>query len=299
MADSMRVGFIGLGNMGSPMAKNVSQAGFDLTVRDVDASLTHRIADACGAVAATAATDFDDVDVVVTMLPTSTIVSEALFGWDDGIVPHLAAEAVVVDMSSSDPTQTKDLGDRLKAHGVDLVDAPVSGGIARAITGELSIMLGGDDEFAIDKALPVVETMSREVFRTGGSGSGHAMKALNNFVAAAATTAACEALVVGQRFGLDQRTILDVLNSSTGRSWVTENVLGHHVIDREFNSGFSLALYSKDVGIARTLAAAVDDPAPVCTAVANAMEHALTTMGNVDHTEAIAFWERQRMSSKS
>ncbi|MBM6590295.1 NAD(P)-dependent oxidoreductase [Brevibacterium sp. RIT 803] len=294
MNESTKVGFIGLGNMGAPMAANVAHSGIDLIVRDADQNLASKIAYASGAVAASSPSDFAEVEIVVTMLPTSTIVSQALFDWGDGVVHHLAPDAVIVDMSSSDPTQTKELGKILKGHGIALIDAPVSGGVSKATTGELSIMLGCDNAEAIAKALPIVESMSSVIFRTGDLGSGHAMKALNNFVAAAATTAACEALVIGDRFGLDQHTILNVLNSSTGRSWVTENVLGPHVVDREYGSGFSLALYSKDVGIAKNLAAAVDDPAPVCTAVAGAMTNALSTLGNVDHTEAITFWEQER-----
>lgn len=297
MSESTKVGFIGLGNMGAPMAANVAHSGFDLIVRDTDQNLASKIAYASGAVAASSPSDFAEVEIVVTMLPTSTIVSQALFDWGDGVVHHLAPDAVIVDMSSSDPTQTKELGKILKSHGIALIDAPVSGGVSKATTGELSIMLGCDNAEAIFKALPIVESMSSVIFRTGDLGSGHAMKALNNFVAAAATTAACEALVIGDRFGLDQHTILDVLNSSTGRSWVTENVLGPHVVDREYGSGFSLALYSKDVGIAKNLAAAVDDPAPVCTAVASAMTSALSTLGNVDHTEAITFWEQERITT--
>ncbi|MCF2588674.1 NAD(P)-dependent oxidoreductase [Brevibacterium sp. UCMA 11752] len=296
MSESTKVGFIGLGNMGAPMAANVAHSGFDLIVRDTDQNLASKIAYASGAVAASSPSDFAEVEIVVTMLPTSTIVSQALFDWGDGVVHHLAPDAVIVDMSSSDPTQTKELGKILKGHGIALIDAPVSGGVSKATTGELSIMLGCDNAEAIAKALPIVESMSSVIFRTGDLGSGHAMKALNNFVAAAATTAACEALVIGDRFGLDQHTILNVLNSSTGRSWVTENVLGPHVVDREYGSGFSLALYSKDVGIAKNLAAAVDDPAPVCTAVAGTMTNALSTLGNVDHTEAITFWEQERIT---
>lgn len=281
------------------MSTNITHAGFDLVVRDMDENLASEIARSIGAVAATSPSDFTEVEIVVTMLPTSTVVSQALFDWDDGIVRHLASDAVIVDMSSSDPTQTRELGKTLRSHGINLVDAPVSGGIAKAETGELSIMLGGDNEAAIANALPIVESMSSTIFRTGGLGSGHAMKALNNYVAAAATTAACEALVIGDRFGLDQHTVLDVLNSSTGRSWVTENVLGPHVVDRKYDSGFSLALYSKDVGIAENLAMAVDDPAPVCTAVSNAMKNALSALGNVDHTEAIAYWETERITNET
>ncbi|MFM2475573.1 NAD(P)-binding domain-containing protein, partial [Burkholderia cenocepacia] len=133
---------------------------------DADPVRTAEVAAELGAVAATRPVDLAGVDVVVTMLPTSAIVRAALLGWDDGVTAHLAPGAVVVDMSSSRPTETVDLGRELAAAGVALVDAPVSGGVARAAAGTLSIMLGGDDEAAIDRASVVVGWMSERIFRT-------------------------------------------------------------------------------------------------------------------------------------
>ena len=184
------------------------------------------------------------------MLPTSRIVAAALLDWDTGIPAHLAPRAVVIDMSSSDPSETIELGIRLAEWGVSLVDAPVSGGMQRAKAGSLAIMLGGNDESTIERATPIIESMSTSIFRTGKLGSGHAMKALNNLVAAAATAATYEALVTGERFGLDPQTMVDILNSSTGQTWVTTNVVGPQVVTRSFQSGFALGLYAKDVAIA-------------------------------------------------
>jgi 3-hydroxyisobutyrate dehydrogenase len=176
---------------------------------------------------------------------------------------------------------------------VHLVDAPVSGARERAISGTLSIMLGGDYEAAVQRAIPVIESMSERIYRTGKLGTGHAMKALNNFVAAAAYTAASEALISGERFGLDRRTMVDIFNTSTGQSFVTLNVLGPHIVDEQFASGFSLPLMTKDVKIAEDLQASVSHAAPVCSAVVAALDGALTELGNVDHTEAYKFWNLQ------
>ncbi|OMH34996.1 NAD(P)-dependent oxidoreductase [Tersicoccus sp. Bi-70] len=285
------VGFIGLGTMGAPMARNLAAAGYPVVLHDADPAASDRLAEQTGGTAASGPADFAGVQAIVTMLPTSRIVASALLDWDGGIPPHLAPGTVVIDMSSSDPTETVLLGERLASAGAALVDAPVSGGVLRAEDGTLSIMLGGDDEDALARAVPVVEAMSARIFRTGRLGSGHAMKALNNFVAAAATTAACEALIAGERFGLDQQTMVDVFNASTGQSWVTTNVLGQHVVSRTFASGFALGLYAKDVGIARHLTEAMDHPAPVCHAVSAALDEALTAMGDVDHTRAMTHWE--------
>lgn len=294
MSEPRKIGFIGLGNMGAPMVRNVAKSGYDVVLYDTNAELCGRIATEIGGTAASSPADFAGADTVVTMLPTSKIVASALLDWEDGVPTHLAPGAVIIDMSSSDPTETVSLGARLAATGVALVDAPVSGGIPKAETGELSIMLGGDDEDALALAVPVIEAMSAAIFRTGKLGSGHAMKALNNFVAAAATTAACEALIVGERFGLDQQTMVDIFNASTGQSWVTANVLGQHVVSRNFGSGFALGLYAKDVGIAKNLAGAMEGAAPVCHAVSATLNDALSDLGNVDHTAAMTYWERLR-----
>ncbi|MBB4929579.1 3-hydroxyisobutyrate dehydrogenase [Lipingzhangella halophila] len=288
-----QVGFIGLGTMGAPMLRNLAGSGAGTIVFDLDAACVRDLAAETGAAPARAASDFAGAEAVVTMLPTSDAVAEALFDWDGGIARHLPAGSVVIDMSSSDPTQTVRLGERLREHGVDLVDAPVSGAVAKATDATLSIMMGADSEAAAERATPIVRTMSAVVFRTGKLGTGHAMKALNNFVAGASTTAACEALIAGERFGLAPETMVQILNASTGQSFVTSNVLGEHVVNGRFASGFGLALYAKDVRIARSLTQAIAHPAPVCEAVSGALDDALDELGNVDHTRAFEYWKDQ------
>src|SRR5699024_4619394 len=147
-----------------------------------------------------------------------------LFGGDAVGPVEFKTGAVVVDMSSSDPKDTVITGERLAQAGVSMIDAPVSGGIQGATDGTLAIMLGGNDDAAIEKARPVIESMSRVIRRTGGLGSGHAAKALNNYVAATAFAALSEALAVGEKFGLEQRTLLDIVEASTGQSWNSTNV---------------------------------------------------------------------------
>lgn len=289
-----RVGFIGLGNMGTPMVGNLAGSGADLVVFDLDSGRTRAVAEEVGAVPARTASDFAGVDGIVTMLPTSDAVAAALLEWDDGIVGHLRSGTVVIDMSSSDPTQTVELGGRLRKLGIDLVDAPVSGAVAKARAGTLAVMMGADSDEAADRATPIVAAMSARIFRTGKLGTGHAMKALNNFVAGAATTAAFEALIAGERFGLAPATMVEILNASTGQSFVTSNVLPEHVVGGKFASGFGLALYAKDVRIARSLTQAVHHPAPVCDAVSGALDTALEELGNVDHTRAFEYWKEQR-----
>src|SRR5262249_38698973 len=155
--------------------------------------------------------------------------------------PHLSSATIVIDMSSSAPLGTRTLGGELKAAGFAFIDAPVSGGVKRAIDATLAIMVGGDADI-ITRVEPMLAAMGKDIFRTGPLGSGHAMKALNNYVSAAGLTAAVEALVVGQKFGLDPNVMTDVLNASSGRNNTTENKLKQFIIPRNFTSGFSVAL---------------------------------------------------------
>ncbi|MFD2758118.1 NAD(P)-dependent oxidoreductase [Gulosibacter faecalis] len=290
------VGFVGIGTMGEPMSSNIAKAGFDLRLYDVDNERAQALATRLGATPLGSAEDLAACDVIVLMLPTSQIVRSLLVtgdGDDARIALPLRPGTVVVDMSSSNPNDTVETGRILAQSDVHLVDAPVSGARERAISGTLSIMLGGDYEAAVQRAIPVIESMSERIYRTGKLGTGHAMKALNNFVAAAAYTAASEALISGERFGLDRRTMVDIFNTSTGQSFVTLNVLGPHIVDEQFASGFSLPLMTKDVKIAEDLQASVSHAAPVCSAVVAALDGALTELGNVDHTEAYKFWNLQ------
>ncbi|UBH05892.1 oxidoreductase [Leucobacter sp. Psy1] len=291
---STRVGFIGLGTMGEPMANNIAASGsFDLAVFDVDAAQTTVVAERIGARPVTDIADLADRDIILTMLPTSAIVRSALL--DDTGAPRIPAApgTLFVDMSSSDPSETTETGARLREAGYAMVDAPVSGARERAIDGTLAIMLGADDDAAAERAIPVIETMSAQIFRTGRLGTGHAMKALNNFVAAAAFTAASEALIAGADFGLDPGVMVDVLNASTGQSFVTTHVLPDHVVGGQYASGFALPLFTKDVRVAQSVQRAAGRTSPVCDAVTGAMSEALEALGNVDHTRAVEFWRER------
>jgi 3-hydroxyisobutyrate dehydrogenase len=291
MTAAPRAGFVGLGNMGWPMARNLAAAGYDLLVHDADAAVQERFAREHGCVAASHRAAFGDVGAVVTMLPTGRVVHDVLVG-EGGLAPALALGTVVVDMSSSDPPGTRELGTALAEQGIPLVDAPVSGGVPKAESGTLAIMIGGDDEGAIGRATPLLEVLGERLFRTGPLGSGHAMKALNNYVAAAGFTAASEALIVGHRFGLDPAVMVEVLNASTGRNFSTEYTMIHHVLPRTFATGFALGLLAKDVGIAADLADAVDIDAPLSRLLKELWADALEGEGAaVDHSAAMRHWE--------
>jgi 3-hydroxyisobutyrate dehydrogenase len=293
MTDKLRVGFIGLGTMGWPMAANLIKAGYAVVVYDNN---PQRCLQFCSEHSAAVNGSLGDVarqDVVVTMLPTGKIVNEVLTKVHEGeFLEHVRPGTLVIDMSSSEPTGTQLLGRLLAQQGVILVDAPVSGAEPRARLATLAIMIGCDDKAAVEKAKPVLATMGNRLFETGGCGSGHACKALNNMLGATAFAATSEAVLIASRFGLDPSTLVDILNVSTGKSFISEVVMKEHVLQGKFATGFKLGLMAKDVQIAADLAEAVGLDAPVTRIVNRRWQEALQKQGfDADNTEAIKTWQ--------
>ena len=286
----LTVGFVGLGNMGWPMARNLHAAGFGLVVHDIATARQEQFAaEHRGAVAADSPDAFAAADIVVTMLPNGAVVREAMLGW--GIGAALREGALLLEMSSSDPSDTLLLAAGLEPFGLRIVDAPVSGGVPRAVTGELAVMVGGAPS-DVAMAQPVLEVLGDPArqFRTGVLGSGHAMKALNNVVAAATSCATAEALVIGKRFGLDPKTMVDIINVSTGRSFVSE-VFGSEVLTGRYGTGFKLGLLAKDVRIAASVAAATGTDAPVVELTDERWAKALSRLGpETDQSAAHQAW---------
>lgn len=275
--------------MGRPMASHLARSSHSLTVLDLDAAAVQRLSAEATVRVARGPADFRDIDTVVTMLPTGAIVRDVLVG-PQGIAPQLPKGALVIDMSSSEPEGSRELGATLSGLGLALVDAPVSGGVPRATDATLTIMIGGEPS-AIKRARPVLELLGKRLFEVGSLGSGHAMKALNNYVSAAAFEATCEALLIGKRFGIDPTQLIDILNVSTGRNFHSELSMKDHVIAGRHAAGFLLALAAKDVRIAAGLAAALKVEAPLLQLSARQMSAASQTLGpKADVTEAIKVW---------
>lgn len=256
------IGFIGLGNMGYPMAKRLAAAGYTLIVSDLNQDAVQKFCAETGATAAASLAQLGAASqLVFTMLPEGKAVRKVLLGAaaggaigesGDSVVQGLKPGAVLVDMSSSSPVGTRELAAELQQRGFTLVDAPVSGGVVKAISGGLALMAGGDDA-AIERARPVLEVMGK-LFKTGMSGSGHAMKAMNNFLSAATLAITSEAVITGQKFGLDPVVMVDIINASTGRSNSSEHKFPTFVLPRKFESGFFLGLMAKDLRFAKELA---------------------------------------------
>ncbi len=279
--------------MGGAMAAHLTNAAEELVLFDLDMTTARAVAESCGAaVAPSLRAAAGGCDLAITMLPNAEIVREVLFGRSDSLSAGLAEGAVVVDMGSSYPPTTRRSGEELADRGITLLDAPVSGGVAKAKSGGLAIMLGGDAPGAMDRAQPALETMGR-VFRTGPLGSGHALKALNNFVSAAGLAAACEAVIVGQRFGLDPAVMVDVFNASTGRNNSTEVKLRPFILSGSFASGFALDLMRKDLKAAADLAAELGLALPSLQQAAVLWAEARAGLGEGrDHTEIFRYLER-------
>jgi len=279
------VGFIGVGKMGAPMAARIAEAGHSLTLFDTDNAQAQAVASACGAGWAAGLTDLAACDTIIAMLPDGKAVRAVLL--DSGLAEALSRGALVIDMSSSDPVGTRALGKSLSEMGLKFLDAPVSGGVPRAKTGKLAIMIGGSSE-TVEAATPLLSAMGSQLFHAGPLGAGHAMKALNNYVSAAGLVAAVEALRLGEAFGLDPARMTEILNASTGRNNATENKLAQHVIPETYGSGFSLGLMCKDLETALGLSGETGVPAPFGEACVGYWKEALEQLGpSADHTAVV------------
>lgn len=276
-----RIAFAGIGNMGWPMAANLVKAGFDVTVCDVVPGRAASFASETGAkAAATQAEAAKGADCVVMIVPTSKQVGEAV----EAMLQSLKPGMLVIDMTSGQPGRTREIAAMLAGHGVAMIDCPVSGGVPRAKSGQLAIMVGGPAA-EIDRAEPVLKAMGTSIYRCGDIGAGQAMKALNNLVSAGGYLIGVEALLIGQRFGLDPTTMVDVLNASSGMNNSTQKKFKEYVLSRRFDAGFGLDLMVKDLSIALEVGRETTTPAPFSALCREMWLAASTSLGpGVDHT---------------
>ncbi|MGO6986368.1 NAD(P)-dependent oxidoreductase [Rhizobium leguminosarum] len=288
---SPSIGFIGLGAMGHPMAARIVSGRYSLAVTDADPA---RIAECVQETGATACSSPAEVaarsDILITMLPSSAVVKTVLFGSDDALA-HLKHGAVILEMSSGVPNMTREFAQLAAERSILMMDAPVSGGVARARSGELAIMVGGPDE-GFSNSKPVLQAMGSSIIRTGSIGTAHAMKALNNLVSAGGFLIGIEALLIGQKFGLDPSLMVDVLNVSTGMNNSTQKKFKQFVLSRRFDAGFGLDLMVKDLGIALGVANATDTPVPFAGLCLDLWASAQKVLGRgQDHTAVARFAE--------
>ncbi len=249
-----RIGLIGLGVMGAPMAGHLARAGYPLTVYDVDASKADSLVaeHAEVRIVATPRAVAEASDIVITMLPSGEYVREVALG-SAGLIEGFAPGSLLLDTSSCEPWLTVETAAALTEAGVEMVDAPVSGARAGAEAAELVFMVGGSER-AVARVMPVLDVLGKQAFRLGPVGAGHAMKCINNLITAMTFMATAEGLAIGTRFGLDPDVMTDVLNVSTGMSWISQTHIRQRITNRAFDDPFKLELMVKDIGIAMELA---------------------------------------------
>jgi 3-hydroxyisobutyrate dehydrogenase len=259
----MRIGFIGLGVMGTPMAGHLAKAGHSLTVLDVDRPKAERLAAAHAGVriAGTPREVAASSDIVVTMLPSGEYVRDVAIG-TDGLIEGFTGGELVIDTSSCEPWLTIATAERLATRNVAMVDAATSGAEWGAKAATLVFMLGGDPS-AAERAKPVLSIMGKHLFHLGPIGAGHTMKSINNTITAMTLAATAEGLALGTKLGLDPNVMTDVLNVSTGMSWITQTHIKQRITNRAFDDPFKLELMVKDIRIALELAAQRETRVPL------------------------------------
>lgn len=291
-AAAQTIGFVGLGMMGRPMAARLHAAGYRLAVHDLSPEARAAfVADYPGTIDAVGLDGLAGASIVVLMLPNSDVVDVTVLG-AGGLASVLDSGATIIDMSSSEPLRSQALAKAIAGRGIGFLDAPVSGGVRRAVDGSLAIMCGGDAAL-FEASKSVLAAMGRAITHVGPVGAGHAMKALNNYVSAAGLVATVEALHVGARFGLDPDVMTDVLNGSTGRNNTTEVKVKTFMLSGKFDSGFALRLMAKDLGIAMGLGGAIGEPMRLGDEVLAIWRDAAQALpASADHTEMYRFLQR-------
>lgn len=288
------LGFIGLGNMGNPMAGHAARAGFDIAVYDINPEASEKFVAQHGGRVAPSLTELGrKVEAVITMLPTDKIVSGVILG-EGGVASTLAKGSIVIDMSTSDPVATQALAVALKPRGIEVVDAPVMGGVVFAKDATLDIMAAGDAQ-AIERVTPVLQSMGRSLTRCGAVGSAHALKALGNYINACAMINVVEAMTIGKKFGLDAKFMAEaLLPMINGRQHPLEKKVIPQILTRQFNTGMALGLITKDIGITVNMAKALEAYAPLAECTLAQWAKAVEQFGGQpDQTEVARLWELQ------
>ncbi|EGD81482.1 3-hydroxyisobutyrate dehydrogenase [Salpingoeca rosetta] len=254
-AQGQRVGFIGLGNMGGHMARNLGRAGCSLVLHDVNADIANSIASDCAdaTVVHTAAEVTSQVDTVVTMLPANQHVS-GVYRDEAGIFSAMQPNSLLIDASTIDPLLSKDLAAEAAKRGAVMIDAPVSGGVGGAEAGTLTFMVGGTDE-AFGRASDVLKHMGKNLVHCGSNGTGQVAKICNNMLLAIGMIGTAEAMNMGKRLGMDPKVLAGIINTSTGRCWSSDTynpcpgVMDGVPSSRNYEGGFGTALMAKNLGL--------------------------------------------------
>lgn len=286
----MLLGFIGLGAMGRPMATNLVKNGYDVVVSDVVKEAVEALVKE-GAKAATSQSELAaQADIVFTSLPNAAILN-AVMGGANGVIANIREGSIIVDLSSVAPQTTKVLAAQAEKRGVGYVDAPVSGGVGGAANGTLTIMVGADDE-TFNKIKPVLDVIGKKIFHVGGTGTGNAIKMVNNMLLGANMASLAEALVLGLNNGLSLEVMKEIIGVSSGNSYALSAKMDNFIMTEDYDKGFAIDLQYKDLGLALEAAKNDQQPVPMATMASQVFELARAQgMNRKDISALVKMWQ--------
>jgi 3-hydroxyisobutyrate dehydrogenase len=263
----MRIGFIGLGNMGGPMAANLVKAGHQVSVFDMSKAAIEKATASGAAAAASANAAATEAEIVVTMLPAGQHVRQVYLG-DHGLLKAVKPGTLCIDSSTIDVATAREVQTAAKAARIDFLDAPVSGGVGGATAGTLTFMVGGEDN-AFARAKPILEKMGKNIFHAGGAGNGQAAKICNNMLLAISMIGTCEAFVLAEKLGLDHQTLFDISSTASGQCWSLTTYcpvpgpVPTSPANRNYQAGFTASMMLKDLKLAQSAAQAAGAATPL------------------------------------
>jgi len=290
MSMEEKLGFIGLGAMGQPMSKRLLEAGFQLVVYDLRPEAVQALMQKGAEAASSAKEVAEKCRKVITIVPNSEAVEQVVFG-PEGLLKGARAGDILIEMTSAYPPSTLKIYQALSARNIRMIDAPVSGGVGGAEAGTLSIMVGGN-EAIFESCRPILSVLGKNLFYMGGISSGHAVKAINNFLSATSLAATSEAVILAAKLGLSPQRVIEVLQVSTGRSYSTDFKFPKFVLPRTFNSGFTIGLLYKDIDTVTRMAREYKIPMFLANMVQQVFGYAMAQGGEKkDHTAIFAYLE--------
>lgn len=286
----MRIGFIGLGIMGKPMAKHVINAGYETYLLDLNRDAVNELVEIGGKPSYSNKEIAENSDVIFTMLPAAKHVEQVLFA-DDGLAKSASANTIIIDMSSISPEESRSFYSRLKEYQIDFIDAPVSGGEPMAIEGTLSIMAGGDEE-PFNQVKPILETMGSNIVHVGDSGAGSVAKLANQILVSIHLAALSEAAVFASKSGIDLNKLYEAINSGLAGSAVMDAKMPM-IINRDFEPGGRIEINFKDLTNIQSSANSIGLPLPITNLVKDIFSSEIAN-GNAkkDHSHIINFFEK-------
>jgi len=291
-----QLAFIGLGNMGGPMALNLLKAGHQVRVFDLSAAALDAASAAGAIVAASPAAAVEGAEAVVSMLPASKHVEGVYLG-DQGLLASIAPGTLVIDCSTIAPASSRKVADAAKARGIDFIDAPVSGGTAGAAAGTLTFIVGGAADL-LERARPYLSVMGKNIFHAGGNGAGQVAKICNNMLLGIHMAGSAEALALGVANGLDPKVLSDIMVKSSGRNWSLElynpwpGVMDNVPASRGYTGGFGSALMLKDLGLAAEAATAAGSAIPLGELARNLYQLHCQDEGGLDFSSIVNLYRK-------